>query len=155
MPCDTALYCGRTRVQPSQHGNEARASDVAAPHPSSLTCVVACLWYWIAQNHSVSFAKGTMELVNIHNRPSRGSPSPPLVLSPLPHLMCALLYTANKKSNECISARMMDGAQDFRRLPQPSEAQRRHESRKTAFVTHATDRTGHYAGTTSSSGTAP
>ena len=45
VPCDTATYCGRTHVQPTQHGNEARASDVVAPHPSSLTCVVACLWY--------------------------------------------------------------------------------------------------------------
>lgn len=48
---------------------------------------------------------------------------------------------------------MMDGAQESRRLPQPSEGQRRHESRETAFVTHATNRTGHYVGTKSSSGT--
>ena len=60
---------------------------------------------------------------------------------------------SQQKSNECISARMMDGAQEFCRLPQPSEGQRRHESRETAFVTHATHRTGHYVGTKSSSGT--
>lgn len=47
----------------------------------------------------------------------------------------------------------MDGAQEFRRLPHPSEGQRRHESRETVFVAHATDRTGHYVGTKSSSGT--
>ena len=52
-----------------------------------------------------------------------------------------------------MSARTMDSVQEFPRLPHPSEGQRRHESRKTAFVTHATDRTGHYVGTKSLSGT--
>lgn len=48
---------------------------------------------------------------------------------------------------------MMDGAQEFRRLPLPSGGQRRHRSMEIAFLTHATDRTGHYVGTKSSSGT--
>ena len=47
----------------------------------------------------------------------------------------------------------MDDAQEFRRLPLPSGGQRRHRSMEIAFLTHATDRTGHYVETKSSSGT--
>ena len=48
------------------------------------------------QNHSVSFAKDTMELVNIHNRPWTRLPVTATFSCSLPHLTCALLYTANK-----------------------------------------------------------
>ena len=50
----------------------------------------------VHQNHSVSFVKDTMELVNIHNRPWTWLPVIATFLYPLPHLTCALLYTANK-----------------------------------------------------------
>ena len=48
------------------------------------------------QDHSVSFVKHTMELVNIHNRPWTWLPVTATFLYPLPHLECALLYIANK-----------------------------------------------------------
>jgi hypothetical protein len=131
VPCGAATYCGRTHVQPTQHGNEARASDVAAPHPSSLMCVVACLWYCteMHKNHSVSFVKDTMELENIHNRPRTRLFVTATLFYPLPHLTCAL-PTQPTKIQRMHKARMMDGAQEFRRLPRPPEGQRRHESRE-------------------------
>jgi hypothetical protein len=49
----------------------------------------------VHQNHFVSFVKDTMELVNIHNRPWTRLPVTATFFYPLPHLMCALLYTAN------------------------------------------------------------
>lgn len=48
------------------------------------------------QNHAVSFMKDTMELFNIHNRPWTRLPVTATFLYPLPHLTCALLYTAIK-----------------------------------------------------------
>jgi hypothetical protein len=48
------------------------------------------------QNHAVSLVKDTMELVNIYNRPWTRLPVTATFLYPLPHLTCALLYTANK-----------------------------------------------------------
>ena len=48
------------------------------------------------QNHSVSVAKDTMELVNIHSRPWTRLPVTATFSYPLPHLTCALLYTAIK-----------------------------------------------------------
>ena len=48
------------------------------------------------QNHAVSFMKDTMELFNIHNRPWTRLPVTATFSYPLPHLTCALLYTAIK-----------------------------------------------------------
>jgi hypothetical protein len=48
------------------------------------------------RNHSISFVKDTMELVNIHNRPWTRLPVTATFSYPLPHLTCALPYTANK-----------------------------------------------------------
>lgn len=50
----------------------------------------------VHRNHSVSFVKDTMELVNIHNRPLMRRPVTVTFSYCPPHLTCALLYTANK-----------------------------------------------------------
>lgn len=48
------------------------------------------------QDHAVSFMKDNMELVNIHSRPWTRLPVTATFSYPLPHLTCALLYTAIK-----------------------------------------------------------